>query len=156
MIEKMLIKNNFGSRKGVKISYIVIHDTGNTNKTANAINHFKYFNTPNVNASSHYVIDEDHIIQLVEDKNSSYHCGDGKGRFGITNSNSIGIELCVNEGNDWYKTKEKAILLIRILLNEYNLDKKNVVRHFDASLKICPRKMSESGWREWVYFYDSI
>jgi len=156
MIEKMLIKNNFSTRNSVKIKYIVIHDTGNKKKSANAINHFKYFDKPNVNASSHYVIDENHIIQLVEDKDASYHCGDGKGRFGITNSNSIGIELCVNEGNNWEITKEKAIFLVRILLDKYDLDKKNVVRHFDASLKICPNKMSAFGWREWTYFYDSI
>jgi len=156
MIEKMLIKNNFSARNKEKIKYIVIHDTGNENKTANAINHYMYFNRPKVFASCHYIIDENHILQLVEDNNSSFHCGDGKGKFGITNSNSIGIELCINQGNDWDITKEKGLYLIRTLLMKYDLEKSRVVRHFDASLKICPKRMSDMGWREWTYFYDKI
>lgn len=155
-INKKLIKYNFSSRKGIKIKYIVIHDTGNTNKGSGAYNHYLYFNGPNRNASSHYFIDDKEIIQTVEDANCAWHCGDGRGIYGITNSNSIGIELCINQNGNFLATQEKAIGLIRLLMEKHGIHKENVVRHFDASRKICPRSMSEVGWRKWTLFYDRI
>ena len=42
LIEKRLIKFNFSKREGmVKPVFIVVHDTGNTNVGADAINHYK-------------------------------------------------------------------------------------------------------------------
>jgi len=156
MIRKLLIGRYYSSRGGESIKYLVIHDTGNFNKGANAYNHHRYFSSDGRKSSCHYLVDNDQIIQLIEDYHSSWHCGDGKGRFGIRNSNSIGIELCVNEDGDWKKTKENGIRLIQYLLEKHNLKKESVIRHFDASLKLCPRKMVEMGWREWTDFYDNI
>ncbi|MDX9917735.1 MAG: N-acetylmuramoyl-L-alanine amidase [Gudongella sp.] len=153
---KSLIKYNYAPRYGEKIKYIVVHDTGNANKGAGARNHYLYFNSPGRNASSHYFVDSNEIWQIVEDENAAWHCGDGKGRYGITNSNSIGIELCINSDGNWEETKIKGTQLIRELLKKYNLPKSCVVRHYDASLKNCPAKMSPMGWREWTQFYDSI
>lgn len=155
-INKKLIKYNFSSRYETKIKYIVIHDTGNTNKGAGAYNHYLYFNRSNRNASSHYFIDDREIIQTVEDINCAWHCGDGRGTYGITNLNSIGIELCINQDGDFLVTQEKALELIRQLMKKHELPKENVVRHFDASRKICPRSMSEVGWKKWTLFYDRI
>ena len=156
MYKEKHIEYNYSKRLGKTIQYIVIHDTGNTKKGANAEAHYKYFNQKGRNASDHYFVDQEEILQLVGDKDSAWHCGDGRGKYGIYNYNSIGIELCINEDSDWEMTKTKAILLIRSLLIKHNLDKKAVVRHFDASRKLCPRKMSDIGWKEWTLFYDSI
>lgn len=155
-INKKLIKYNFSSRNGTKIKYIVIHDTGNTNKGSGAHNHYLYFNGANRNASSHYFVDDKEIIQTVEDTNCAWHCGDGRGIYGITNSNSIGVEICINEDGDFLDAQGKAIELIRLLMEKHGIQKENVVRHFDASRKICPRSMSEVGWRKWTFFYDRI
>ena len=39
----MPIKYNYSSRKGKKVQFLVIHDTGNSGRGANAFNHFKFF-----------------------------------------------------------------------------------------------------------------
>lgn len=156
MYKEMPIKYNYSKRLKGKIQYIVVHDTGNTSKGAGARAHYLYLNKEKRGASAHYFIDQDEIIQLVPDEYSAWHCGDGRGRYGIYNYNSIGIELCVNEDSNWDMTKDKGRDLIRFLLIKYNLDKNALIRHFDASRKICPRKMSDAGWREWTLFYDSI
>ena len=156
MYRKELIRYNYETRMGRKIDYIVIHDTGNSRKGADAYAHFRYFNHPGRNASAHYFVDSREIIQLVEDFNAAWHCGDGRGRYGITNSNSIGIELCINSDGDWEETKRKGIDLIRGLMKKHDIPKERVVRHFDASGKLCPRSMSNFGWREWTLFYDKI
>ena len=43
-INEKLVKYNFSSRKRTSIKYIVIHDTGNTSKGADANAHFSFFN----------------------------------------------------------------------------------------------------------------
>ncbi len=54
----MPIKYNFSSRKGKKVQFLVIHDTGNSGRGANAFNHFKFFGGGNRNASAHYFVDD--------------------------------------------------------------------------------------------------
>lgn len=155
-INKELIKYNYSSRKGNSIRYIVVHDTGNRSRTANAMNHYRYFGGGDRQASAHYFIDEDGVVQIIEDAYASWHCGDGRGRYGITNRNSIGIELCINEGNDMEKTYSHAQALIRALMKWYGLDKSKVVRHYDASRKLCPRSMSSNNWGKWKEFWCGI
>lgn len=155
-INRKLINYNFSSRYGTEIKYIVVHDTGNRRRGAGAYNHYLYFNAGNRNASAHYFVDDKEIIQTVEDFNASWHCGDGKGQYGITNSNSIGIEICINEDSDFDKALGSAIVLIRNLMEKHNILKKDVVRHFDASRKICPKTLSDEGWRKWSEFWCKI
>ncbi|WP_422486400.1 N-acetylmuramoyl-L-alanine amidase family protein [Gudongella sp. DL1XJH-153] len=147
---------NYADRMGKSVEYIVVHDTGNPRRGADADAHFNYFNKPGRNASAHYFVDSVEILQIVPDSLAAWHCGDGRGRHGITNSNSIGVELCINVDGDWEETKKKGTLLIRLLMERHGIPKERVTRHFDVSRKICPRKMSEAGWREWTFFYDKI
>ena len=147
---------NYAGRMGIKPLYIVVHDTGNIRRGANAAAHRNYFNQGGRNASAHYFVDSEEIIQIVDDSFASWHCGDGRGRYGITNSNSIGIELCINSDGDWSTTKSRALELIRYLMDKHSIPKDRVLRHYDASRKICPRTMSGTGWREWTLFYDKI
>lgn len=156
MYRKKHIRYNYAGRMGKKIQFIVIHDTGNPGKGANADAHFSYFNQPGRNASSHYFVDSREVVQIVDDKYAAWHCGDGRGRYGVTNSNSIGIELCINADGDWEETKRRGTDLIRLLMERHALPKENVIRHFDASRKLCPGRMSEAGWFEWTRFYDRI
>lgn len=157
LMEKKLIRYNFSSRRGKKVAYIVVHDTGNRAATATAMNHYRYFNGGNRQASAHYFIDDKGVVQLVEDAYAAWHCGDGHGRWGITNSNSIGIELCINQGNDMKKTYANARTLIRELMAYYGLPKSRVVRHYDASRKNCPGHMKGNGdWGPWWGFWESL
>lgn len=155
-IEKRLIKYNFSSRNGQGIQYIVIHDTGNTGKGANADAHFNYFNGGNRNASANYFVDDKKILQVVDDANASWHCGDGGGKYGITNQNSIGIEICVNSDGDYNKAVANAIELTKFLMKKYNIPIGRVVRHYDASKKLCPASMSSNNWAKWQWFKEQL
>ncbi|MGF0095229.1 peptidoglycan recognition protein family protein [Peptoniphilus sp. SGI.035] len=157
LIEKRLIKFNFSKRRGmVKPIYIVVHDTGNKNAGADAMAHYRYFNGGNRNASAHYFVDDKRIVETVETTNVSWHCGDGHGKYGITNTNSIGVEICVNSDGNYEKALENARIVIRFLMNFYGIPMNHVVRHFDASHKICPRSMSDNNWKKWWEFKESL
>lgn len=153
-IEKKLIKYNFST--GNEPKYIVVHDTGNTGKGADADAHYRYFNGGNRNASAHYFVDDHSIIQTVEDTNASWHCGDGKGQYGITNYNSIGIEICINSDGDYNKAVQNAIELVKFLMKKHNIPLDKVVRHYDASRKNCPGTMSSNNWEKWNWFKGQL
>lgn len=152
---KKLINYNFTPNSNTP-KYIVIHDTGNKSWGANAEMHYKYFNGGNRNASAHFFVDDNQIIQTVEINNSSWHCGDGNGNYGINNQNSIGIEICVNEDGDYGTSLNNTKSLIVKLIKDYNIPLSNVVRHYDASRKMCPNSMSNNSWYKWNEFKNDI
>ena len=99
-VVKSLIKCNFETRTNRKIEYIVIHYTaGLSSKKGSALNCARgTFSNPNTKASAHYICDDETIVQAVEDKNKSWHCGT-KGKYYHSycrNDNSIGIEISSN------------------------------------------------------------
>lgn len=156
LLSKQGIKYNFSSRNGQRIQYLVLHDTGNARSGADAAAHQKYFGSGNKNASAHYFVDSREIVQVIEESHASWHCGDGYGKYGITNQNSIGIELCINSDGDYEKTLEHAVLLIRELARRHQVPKGNIVRHYDASRKICPGTMATNNWQKWQEFKARI
>lgn len=153
-IEKKLIKYNFS--KGNNPKYIVVHDTGNPNKGADAEAHYRYFSSGPRGASAHYFVDDHSIIQTVDDSDASWHCGDGKGKYGITNYNSIGIEICINSDGDYDKAVQSTIELVELLMKRHNISLDKVVRHYDASRKNCPGTMSSNNWEKWNWFKGQL
>lgn len=152
-IEKKIIKYNKTAKKGRKVEYIVIHDTGNTSKGANVDSHFRYFNGGNRNASADFFVDDNKVAQFTNYKDEySWHVGDGKGKYGITNANSIGIEICVNSDGNYQKAYNNAVELVKFLMKELNLPISKVVRHYDASRKSCPKSMMSNSWGKWNEF----
>ena len=145
------------SKRTQPIQYIVIHDTGNSSSGANAKSHFQYFNTGNRNSSADYFVDDTTILQ-VNDYHTYYtwHCGDGKGKYGITNQNSIGIEMCVNSDGDYEKAFSNMITITKQLMQELNIPPERVVRHYDASRKNCPASMNNGTWAKWKEFKSII
>ena len=120
-----------------KIKYIVVHYTAGV---GSAKNNCTYFSGGNRNASADYFIDDFDVMEY-NDPGSGYctwHVGDGYGRYGITNQNSIGIEV-VNTGGP-YSEKEidKLTWLVQKLMKRFNIPANRVVRHYDASGKLCP------------------
>ena len=155
-IIKKIIKYNYSSRKGTEIKYIVIHDTGNKSIGAGAENHYKYFSGGNRNASAHYFVDDKQTIQLVEDDMASWHCGDGPGKYDVTNSNSIGIEICVNKDGNYGMAVQNTVLLTKELMDKHNIPLDKVIRHYDASRKNCPASMSPNNWEGWIAFIIAL
>ncbi len=156
ILSKQIIGYNYSGRSSKAISYIVIHDTGNKRSGADARAHQKYFGSGNKNASAHYLVDSRQIIQIIEDSMASWHCGDGYGKKGISNQNSIGIELCINSDGDYRATLSNAASLVRALMKQYKIPRERLVRHYDASGKICPASMSANKWAKWKDFKDKI
>jgi len=155
-IDKRLIQYNHSSRGGHGIKYIVVHDTGNTSKGADALAHYRYFNGGNRQASAHYFVDDKTIIQTVEENRAAWHCGDGRGRYGITNQNSLGVEICINSDGDYKKAVAHTVELVKHLREKHNIPIEQVVRHFDASRKLCPGTMRENNWANWEEFKQAL
>ncbi|WP_169735843.1 cell wall-binding repeat-containing protein [Clostridium lundense] len=147
-IEVQISKYNHSSGNDVK--FIVVHDTGNYKDTAKANAH--YFGGGDRQASAHYFVDENCIVQVVEEYEASWHCGDGGMKYGIGNHNSISIEMCNSGGYIDEKTINNTLELAKHLMKKYNVPIENVVRHYDASRKICPNNMSANDWAKWKEF----
>ena len=151
------IKYNRSNRGGTPIRYIVVHDTGNPSRGANATAHYNYFNGGDRSSSADFFVDDTQVL-CVNDyyKFYTWHCGDGHGKYGITNRNSVGIEFCINVDSDRDKTLERTAQLVRELMQELNIPIDRVVRHYDASRKNCPQSMSGNGWAQWYEFKEKL
>ena len=153
-IQRKISSFNYSSRNGNSVKYIVLHYTGNKGDTAK--NNVDYFYNGNRGASAHYFVDDNSIWQSVEEYNSAWSVGDGHGKYGITNRNSISIEMCCNSsGNITEKTETNALELVKYLMSKYNISISNVVRHYDASRKICAN-WSANNWNRWNNFKSKI
>ena len=156
-ITKKLIKyNHSGINKPV---YIVIHETGNTDIGADAERHYKYFNGGDRGASAHYFVDDKQIIQVVEHNVQSWHNGkkyvSNPAVPQCNNSNSIGIEICINQDGDYSKAVAHAVELTKKLMKEFNIPVDRVIRHYDSCGKQCPAKMLR-GPKIWTDFKKAI
>jgi len=134
--------------------YIVIHDTGNVTDTDEG--NANYFDGADRGASAHYFVDDDSITQVVKDTDGAWHIGDGHNMFGINNNNSLGIEMCRVKNTVTETTENNAIELVKFLQNKYNIDNAHVVRHYDASRKICPESYSANNWARWTTFKNKL
>lgn len=153
-IERKISSYNYSSRNGNSIKYITLHYTGNKGDTAK--NNVDYFYGGDRSASAHYFVDDNSVWQSVEDYNSAWAVGDGKGSYGITNQNSISIEMCCNSsGVISEKTETNALELVKYLMSKYNISISNIVRHYDASRKICPN-WSADNWSRWITFKNKL
>lgn len=136
------------------VSYIVVHDVG---ARSTAKNNVDYFSGGNRNASAHYFVDDTSIWQSVEDNKGAWHVGDGNARYGITNTNSIGIEMCLPSGTVTAKTEANTVDLVKYLMKKYNVPVNRVVRHYDASRKNCPAQFNLDGkWTRWNNFKKKL
>lgn len=130
------------------VRYVVVHYTGSgTSAPGSAAANCAYFAGGNRNASAHYFVDDGTICEYADPAvYATWHCGDGKGRYGITNANSVGIEVCRN-GNQPYTDAEVKRLawLVGQLMDRFDVPPERVVRHYDASRKACPFYYTPSG-----------
>ena len=147
------IAYNRSNRGNTKIKYIVVHDTGNTSPGANAASHCRYFNGGDRSSSADVFVDDMQTLCINDyRKYYTWHCGDGRGKYGISNSNSVGVEICINSDGNRQKAIENTLVLVRELMTELNVPIERVVRHYDASRKNCPGSMSKNNWAEWYEF----
>lgn len=141
------------------IKFIVIHDTANTSREANALAHYKYLNHAQRYGSAHYYVDDSQIIQTIGDSRIAWAVGDTwashyRTRSDVTNENSISIEMCINSDGNYQKTWSNTVELVKNLLLRF--PQCTVIRHFDATGKPCPSYMRKSDWNLWYQFLRDI
>lgn len=174
--EQFLTNYNRPKRKLKKLKGVVIHWTANTGRGADAQANRNYFNnlrptySPNgqvrkVYASAHYMVDDHSIIRCLPDDEVGYHVGARfykpmgedirEHRAGDSPNNYlIGIEMCVNSDGDWDKTYQTTVELTRYLLDKYQLNIKQVYRHYDITGKLCPQMMIDE--EPWLKFQNDV
>ena len=150
--------NYYSGRGGNSIKYIVMHYTANDGDTDEGNAH--YFQGAGRRASVHYFVDKDSVTQSVRDNDAAWHCGGALEsshhplRGICMNRNSLGVEMCSDIVGGKYtitpQTVDRAVELVRWLMDKYGIDVDHVVRHYDVTGKLCPEPWvrDESLWRK--------
>ena len=135
---------NYRKGREFPINWICLHFTANNGDTAQ--NNADYFaREGGLNASAHYFVDTERIVQSVKDSDTAWHCGRERGGSyynDCRNANSIGIEMCSVIRNGVYvipeETMKRAAKLTRELMAKYHIPVSRVCRHYDVTHKNCP------------------
>jgi len=140
-------------------TYITIHSTDNTSRSANALNHALAVNKGLRGSHNrtgfltwHFTVDDHSIYQTLPTNETGEHADyEGPG-----NRSSIGIEMCVNRGNNLDITVDRTAQLTARLMRQYNIPLDHVVPHMhwrmiryddgrDLGFKQCPRILLDGG-----------
>jgi N-acetylmuramoyl-L-alanine amidase CwlA len=141
---KQCNSRNYRKGRDFPINWICLHFTANNGDTAQ--NNADYFaREGGLNASAHYFVDTERIVQSVKDSDTAWHCGRERGGSyynDCRNANSIGIEMCSVIRNGVYvipeATMKRAAKLTRELMAKYHIPVSRVCRHYDVTRKNCP------------------
>lgn len=155
-IDMQLLTRNKYSRPGKKtkgVKYIVIHYLGNPGTTAQE--NRDYFESlkdlKDVSMSSNYIVGLDgEIIQCVPDDEVAYASNSA-------NKESISIENCNidHTGKFLKKTYISLVMLTAYLVDEYGLERDQIIRHYDVTGKDCPLYFVEDE-EAWETFKDDV
>ena len=136
-------------RPGIKnkgIKFIVAHDTGNLNSTAEQNVNYFIKSANDMEASAHTFIDDISIIECIPDNEVAYHVRGlvpiDNNKFGCdSNDNALGVELCFFTD---IKRTEKAynnyVEYIKYKCTQYNLD---INKFIEGHYKLDPTRRSD-------------
>lgn len=140
---------------GREIRYLVIHYTAGTTSAPGTARKMKAYWEKTRAASADFAVDDRDMVQFNPDPRN-YKCWAVSGGNGVTNANSVSIEICsslekgasVKHPNHegWYFTDaalDNAARLAKIVMKRYGIPIERVVRHYDVTGKICP---GVQGW----------
>ena len=136
--------------------FITVHETGNTNRGANACAHANYLkgnDAANVPVSWHYTVDDTETYQHLPENEDAFHAGDGSGNG---NRQSISIEICVNSDGDFQSAIDRAAWLVTDICIRRNVPIANIRQHFDWSRKNCPQNIRAGRPLSWNAFLDKV
>ncbi len=155
-IDVQLLSVNEWSRPGIKvdsIDKIVIHYLGNPKTSAQE--NRDYFeslkNLQDTYMSANYVVGTDgEIIQCVPD-------GEVAWASNKANYYSISVENCHRDesGKFTEATYWSDVHLVAYLTEKYDLDRDDIIRHYDVTGKDCPKWYVEHE-DEWEQFKDDV
>lgn len=154
---------NYGAVRTQSVKYLVVHYTAAPGDTAE--NNGRYFAREKVGASAHYFVDETTVVRSVPEGYTAWHCGANYYRHpDCRNGNSIGIEICTKGQNGAYwfapEAVERAQVLLRALMKQYDIGEDRVLRHYDVTGKLCPAPFVEqTAWerfKEGLTVYETL
>lgn len=130
--EQLIPISNKRPGKTRKIKYIVIHNTANSQSTAQ--NEVDYLNNRGNTSSTsfHLAVDDHEIVEAIPPTEIAFHAGTYEG-----NQYGIGIEIC--ESGDFQQAEANAAKLTAYLMKQYNVSLSAIKTHHDFSGKDCPR-----------------
>lgn len=144
------------SRPGKKLSTvngIVVHYVGNPGTTAEQ-NHSYFTNlakTGETYASSHFLIDLDGSILQNMPLDEVAYCSNER------NGDTLAIECCHPDESGAFtgETYDALVKLTAWLVEYYELDAEQVIRHYDVTGKECPRHFVEDP-EAWETFLEDV
>lgn len=137
-----------------QIKYIVIHETGNVEKGADAKSHHIFLHSGQSGTTSwHYTVDDTCIYQHIPDNEIAWHAGDRRISEG-GNMCGISIELCVNADGDFEQTFQNGARLAAFLMETYQLPPENLKQHADFIAKNCPETIRNN--HRWEEFCKAV
>ena len=156
-INTSLISNN-NSYAGQTPKQIVIHNTDNYSKVANAKAHAKAQHDGNFKGySAHVFVDDAGAYQALPYDRGAWHVGVNYGGrlFGtVNNHNSIGIEMCVQSGYNYEKAFQNTVAVCKQIMKRFNIPAERVLQHYDVCAKNCPSAIRAKG--DWNRFKQLI
>lgn len=134
-IQEAVIDIDGVSRSGEKLSGvtdIVVHYVGNPGSTAKG--NRDYFDGPESQVSSHFVVGLEGEVLLcvpLDEKSAATN---------HRNIDTISIEVCHPDetGEFTFETRVSLVRLLSYLLDRFDLDTENIIRHYDVTGKHCP------------------
>ena len=151
-VDVQIIEKHSTARTGMMledIKDVVIHYVGNPNTTAQ--NNRNYFNKFDTGVSSHFVVGlKGEVIQCVPLYERSAASNE-------RNKDTISIEVCHPDESGKFneETYESVIELTAWILNEFSLDEKDIIRHYDITGKECPKYYVDNE-DEWLNFKEDV
>lgn len=152
-----------------EVKYIVVHYTGYFAPIKNFALNQKNNDLSNAGSAHEFVNDSEWYLS-IDHCHGAWAVGDNQGYGvypnGITNYNSLNIEMCCCDEslNVSEKTKKNTAEIVAYYMKQYNVPIERVVRHYDATYKQCPLDMApnnpyvkgEENWKQfkkWVLEY---
>ena len=145
--------------RSMRPTFITIHSTDNTSRSADALNNALAMNKGLRSRHNrtgfltwHFTVDDHSIYQSLPTNETGEHADyEGQG-----NRSSIGIEMCVNRGNNLGSTIDRTAQLTARLMRQYDIPLNHVVPHMhwrrirysdgrDEGFKQCPRILLDGG-----------
>lgn len=154
---ELLVPKYTKRRKGTNLKSIrgiVIHNTGNTDKGANADANARYQKNSCNDAVNgwHWTVDEHEAVLSIPESEVAEHAGKR-----LYNDTTVAIEICENTDGDLFMATENGAKLAAQILKRQGFTKavsqENIFQHFHANSKNCPSRIRAGqpyGWDEFV------
>ncbi len=133
------VENQRSYGRGNPVDFVIAHQTGNTNKGANAQMHAKLQSNLNPRqASWHESVDDEVAIQSFPDGAKCWAATDGRGPG---NTRGYHIEICINSDGNYKKAVENGARRAAAKLKQYGHGIDRLKQHADFANKNCPAQI---------------